>query len=453
MKTKVTLVYPNFRAYDDNSIFRFPPLGLGYIAAVLMKNGFSVDILDCTFMSQKYALKQIRDSNPKIIGIQSMFSMRDKAIEIARLLRKDCELLIAGGPLPTINPEAFLKDFDVVVLGEGEQTMLDLVRAFENGNNFFSVPGIIYVDQQSREIRRTSERIIIKNLDDVPFPARELFDNSSYKRYYMKKFGYSITTVMTSRGCPFTCDFCSRPVFGNGFRSRTATNIVDEIEKVLSMGYDRIWFADDCFTLNKRRLIEVCSEIMKRKMKVGWECLSRVDTLDSKLVKRMKQAGCLRIFFGIESGDDSILARMGKNITANNAEEAVRLCNTQGVKVGAFFILGYPGENEKTLLKTVKFASSLKLDYLSFTLPYPILGTPLYERLKGEIIADEKEVNQHVLKQKLLFKSGISASKLKFAIIKGMTHFYIQKYLDKRVRKQINSIVDLLTDTIYKLIH
>jgi len=418
-----------------------------------MKNGFSVDILDCTFMSQKYALKQIRDSNPKIIGIQSMFSMRDKAIEIARLLRKDCELLIAGGPLPTINPEAFLKDFDVVVLGEGEQTMLDLVRAFENGNNFFSVPGIIYVDQQSREIRRTSERIIIKNLDDVPFPARELFDNSSYKRYYMKKFGYSITTVMTSRGCPFTCDFCSRPVFGNGFRSRTATNIVDEIEKVLSMGYDRIWFADDCFTLNKRRLIEVCSEIMKRKMKVGWECLSRVDTLDSKLVKRMKQAGCLRIFFGIESGDDSILARMGKNITANNAEEAVRLCNTQGVKVGAFFILGYPGENEKTLLKTVKFASSLKLDYLSFTLPYPILGTPLYERLKGEIIADEKEVNQHVLKQKLLFKSGISASKLKFAIIKGMTHFYIQKYLDKRVRKQINSIVDLLTDTIYKLIH
>jgi len=449
----VTLVYPNFRAYDDNSIFRFPPLGLGYIAAVLMKNGFSVDILDCTFMSQKYALKQIRDSNPKIIGIQSMFSMKDKAIEIARLLRKDCELLIAGGPLPTINPEAFLKDFDVVVLGEGEQTMLDLVRAFENGNNFFSVPGIIYVDQQSREIRRTSERIIIKNLDDVPFPARELFDNSSYKRYYMKKFGYSITTVMTSRGCPFTCDFCSRPVFGNGFRSRTATNIVDEIEKVLSMGYDRIWFADDCFTLNKRRLIEVCSEIMKRKMKVGWECLSRVDTLDSKLVKRMKQAGCLRIFFGIESGDDSILARMGKNITANNAEEAVRLCNTQGVKVGAFFILGYPGENEKTLLKTVKFASSLKLDYLSFTLPYPILGTPLYERLKGEIIADEKEVNQHVLKQKLLFKSGISASKLKLAIIKGMTHFYIQKYLDKRVRKQINSIVDLLTDTIYKLIH
>jgi anaerobic magnesium-protoporphyrin IX monomethyl ester cyclase len=448
----VTLVYPYFSPSGDNSIFRFPPLGLGYIASFLMQHGFPVDVLDCTFMSQKDALKQVKDSNPKIIGIQSMFSMKDKTLEIARLLRKNCELLIAGGPLPTTNPEAFLKDFDVVILGEGEQTMLDLVRASEKGNDISSVPGIVYVDQKSREIKRTVQRKMIKDLDKVPFPARELFDNYSYKKYYLKKFGYTITTVMTSRGCPFTCDFCSRPVFGNEFRSRTATNIVDEIEKVISMGYDRVWFADDCFTLNRQRLIEVCAEITKRQVKVGWECLSRVDTLDSKLVKRMKQAGCLRIFFGIESGDDSILARMGKNITAKNAEEAVRLCNAQGVKVGAFFILGYPGENEETLLKTIKFASSLKLDYLSFTLPYPISGTPLHERLKGDVCADDKEVNQHVLKQKLLFRSGISDSKLKFAIIKGMTHFYIQKYLGKRTRKLTNSLVDQLTDIIYELI-
>lgn len=286
MKTTVTLVYPYFHPRRDNSIFRFPPLGLGYIAAYLKQHGFTVKIVDCTFISQKDALQQIKDSNPKIIGIQSMFSIRDKSLEMARFLRKNCELLVAGGPLPTTNPEAFLKDFDVVVNGEGEQTMLDIVKAFENGDDFSQVSGITYRDSKSGETRRTVGRDMFKNLDALPFPARELFDNSAYKKYYLKKFGYTITTVMTSRGCPYTCDFCSRPVFGDQFRSRTATNIVDEIEEVISLGYERVWVADDCFTLNRQRLIEVCNEIVNRQLKIKWECLSRVDTLDSKLVRR-----------------------------------------------------------------------------------------------------------------------------------------------------------------------
>jgi anaerobic magnesium-protoporphyrin IX monomethyl ester cyclase len=454
LRTTVTLVYPYFHPRSDNSIFRFPPLGLAYIAAYLKQAGFSVKIVDCTFASQKEALKQIRDSNPKIIGIQSMFSLREKSLEMARLLRKNCELLVAGGPLPTANSEEFLNDFDVIVNGEGEQTMLELVRAFEEGAGFAQVAGITYKDAKSGETRRTMERDAITNLDTLPFPSRQLFDNSAYKRYYVRKFGYTITTIMTSRGCPYRCDFCSRPVFGNEFRNRTAMNIVDEIEEVISLGYERLWFADDCFTLKKQRLIEVCDEIVNRGLKIGWECLSRVDTLDSELVRRMKKAGCLRIFFGIESGDDRMLAVMGKNITAKKAEMAVRLCNAQGVRVGAFFIIGYPGEDDKTLLNTIKFASSLQLDYLSFTLPFPIPGTPLYERLKGDIIADEYiESNQlQLLTQKLMFRSKLSESKLKFAIIKGMTPFYIQKYLGKRGRRLLGAPINLLTDEIYKFI-
>jgi anaerobic magnesium-protoporphyrin IX monomethyl ester cyclase len=453
LKTTVTLVYPYFHTRRDNSIFRFPPLGLGYIAAYLKQHGFSVKIVDCTFISQKEALRQIRNSNPKIIGIQSMFSLREKSLEMARLLRKNCELLVAGGPLPTTNSEVFLNDFDVVVNGEGEQTMLELVKAFEKGVDFSQVSGITYKDAKSGETRRTVKRATISNLDAVPFPSRALFDNSAYKRYYLRKFGYSITTIMTSRGCPYTCDFCSRPVFGKEFRNRTATNIVDEIEEVISLGYERVWFADDCFTLKRQRLIEVCDEIVNRKLKIGWECLSRVDTLDSELVRRMKQAGCLRIFFGIESGDDSILAIMGKNTTAKKAEEAVRLCNSEGVKVGAFFIIGYPGETEKTLLNTIKFASSLQLDYLSFTLPFPIPGTPLFERLKSDIITDEyTEPNQlPLLTQKLMFRSRLSEPKLKFAIVKGMTEFYIQKYLAKHMRRLIIPPFELFTDVVYKL--
>ena len=446
-------MYPYFRPSSDNSIFRFPPLGLGYIASVLKQNGFSVDIVDCTFLSQKEALKRIVASKPNIIGIQSMFSMKEKTLEMARLLRNECDLLVAGGALPTTNPEAFLKEFDVVVRGEGEQTMLELVDAFENDVDFASVSGIMYRDAKSGDMRHTCERDVVKNLDDLPFPFRDLFDNSEYKKYYLKKFGYRITTIMTSRGCPYTCDFCSRPVFGNEFRSRTASNIVDEIEEVISLGYERVWFADDCFTLNKQRLIEVCNEIAKRQLKIGWECLSRVDNIDSKLIRQMKRAGCLRIFFGIESGDDSILAIMGKNITAKKAKAAVRLCNAEGVKVGAFFILGYPGENDHTLLSTVKFASSLQLDYLSFTLPFPIPGTPLFERLKEDIITSEYNEPKQLLslRKKLLFRSRISETKLKFAIVKGMTHFYMQKYLGRRTRQMIVPPLELLTDVFYRL--
>jgi anaerobic magnesium-protoporphyrin IX monomethyl ester cyclase len=452
--TTVTLVYPYFRPWGDRSIFRFPPLGLGYIAAYLKNQGISVSIVDCTFLSQKEALKNIRDSNPKIIGVQSMYSMKEKSLELARLLRSHCELLVAGGALPTTDPEAFLQDFDVSVIGEGEKTMLELVKSILNGGKLSLVKGIAYRDRTTGQIKKTSSRGLNGDLDAFPHPSRELFDNNSYKKYYLQKFGYATTAIMTSRGCPFACDFCSRPVFGNEFRARSASNVVDEIEEVISLGHNRIWFGDDCFTLNRSRLIEICDEIIKRKLKIGWECLSRVDTLDSEIVEKMKQAGCLRMFFGIESGNDLILKIMKKQITIKQASEATQLCKKKGIKVGAFFILGYPGENEKTILETVKFASSLALDYLSFTLPYPIPGTPLFERLSGEMFSEEWEEpkNLQLIKHRLLFASQITYHKLRFAIIKGMVQFYIRKYLGERGYALIGKPFEAFTNTLYSKI-
>ncbi len=449
--TSVTLVYPYFHPRGDNSIFRFPPIGLGYIAARLKQNDVSVDLVDCTFLTQAEALERIRASKPRIIGIQSMFSMKAQSLELASLLRKDCEMMVAGGPLPTTNPKAFLGEFDVVVSGEGEQTMLDLVNATENGDDLSKVSGITYRDEDTGQIKHTPKRDLIADLDALPFPTREMFDNDSYKKYYKKKFGYTTTVVMTSRGCPYSCDFCSRPIFGNDFRIRTASNVADEVEKVHSLGYERVWFGDDCFTLNRQRLIEICNEFIRRRLRMGWECLSRVDALDSELVAKMKQAGCLRMFFGIESGNDSILRIMNKQITAKQAEDAVRLCRKGGIQAGAFFILGYPGENEKTISDTIRFASSLPLDYLSFTLPYPIPGTPLFERVKKEIFSEEWEEpkNFKLLKHKLVFSSHLSESKLQFAIIKGMVQFYIRKYLGNRGYMLAGTLFEALTDSVY----
>jgi anaerobic magnesium-protoporphyrin IX monomethyl ester cyclase len=452
--TNVTLVYPYFHPSGDNSIFRFPPIGLGYIAAYLKQNGISVNLVDCTFLTQEKALERIRASKPKIIGIQSMFSMKAQSLELAHLLKKDCEVLVAGGPLPTSNPEAFLREFDVAVNGEGEQTMLDLVNAIENGESLTKVRGISYRDKNTGQIGHTPKRDLIADLDTLPFPSREMFDNESYKNYYKKKFGYTTTAIMTSRGCPFACDFCSRPVFGNTLRTRTATNIADEIEEVSSLGYERVWFADDCFTLNPSRLREICQELDNRRLRIGWECLSRVDTLDPELIRKMRQAGCLRVFFGIESGNDSILHIMNKQITTKQAEETVRLCKKEGIQTGAFFILGYPGENEKTISNTIKFASSLPLDYLSFTLPYPIPGTPLFERVQKEMFSEEwaEPNNIRLLKHKLLFDSNLSEAKLQFAIVKGMVQFYIRKYMGNRGYTIGGTLFEALTDAIYRLI-
>jgi anaerobic magnesium-protoporphyrin IX monomethyl ester cyclase len=452
--TDVTLVYPYFHPRVDTSIFRFPPLGLGYMAAYLKQRGISVEVIDCTFIKQEDVLKKIIGSKPKIIGIQSMYSMREKSLELAQLLKDHCELLVTGGALPTTEPEEFLDHFDIAVIGEGEQTLFELVTRFMNGDDFSQVNGIIYREKDTGQIKRTPPRDLNTDLDVFPNPSRELFDNDSYKNYYSKKFGYTTTAVMTSRGCPFSCDFCSKPVFGSIFRAKTPSKVVDEVEEVISLGYSRIWFADDCFTLDRNRLIGICNEIINRGLKIGWECLSRVDTLDSETAEKMKRAGCVRMFFGIESGNDEVLAIMKKQITVKKAAEAVQLCKKKGIKTGAFFILGYPGDNEKTILETVKFASSLPLDYLSFTMPYPIPGTPLFERLYNELVTEEWEEpkNLQLVKHRLLFDSQVTEMKLKFAIVKGMIQFYLRKYTGEKGYWLMGTPIEKLTDVIYKLI-
>jgi len=451
---KVTLVYPFFKPFNDNSIFRFPPLGLGYIAASLRKHGIAVELVDCTFLTREEALAKAKRSKPQIIGFYSMFSMKKTTMELATLLRKDCELLIVGGPLPTLEPAGYLDVFDVAVLGEGEVAMAELVECQRKGIDFSGVSGIAY--KENGVTKFSSPRLNVEDLDSLPFPSRDLFDNEAYKRHYLKRFGYSISPLITSRGCPFSCDFCSRPVFGQSFRARSAGNVVDEVEEIVALGYDRVWFADDCFTLNRERLMEVCGELVKRKVGVSWECLSRVDTMDHESALKMRRAGCVRVFFGIESGTDEVLGLMQKQITVEQARKAVYNAKEAGLQVGAFFIIGYPGERDETILDTVRFASGLPLDYLSFTLPYPIPGTALFDRVKGNsvfVVEDwEEPKNWALIRHKLLCNSGFSETKLKFAIGKAHVQFYGKRYLGKKGYSMVGSPFERATDAAFKLL-
>ena len=238
---------------------------------------------------------------------------------------------------------------------KAKQTIQEIVKAYEAGLDFSSIKGLEYRDQGLTI--QTPKRDLQHDLDKIPFPARDLFPNQKYIDHWRKSWGYSATTVMTTRGCPFSCEFCSNAVFGVSYRERSSENVLIEIEQALALGYDRIHFADDVFTLNKRRLIQICEEILARGMEFKWECLGRVDSIDKATIEAMKRAGCERIFFGIESGDESILASMNKKISLDQARRAVEAAREIGLKTGAFFILCYPGETNETVLKTIRFAA------------------------------------------------------------------------------------------------
>ncbi|HTY76008.1 MAG TPA: radical SAM protein [Candidatus Nanoarchaeia archaeon] len=451
---KVVLVYPFFQPSRDNSIFRFPPLGLGYLASALQSHGVEVELVDCTFMTKHQMLDRITRSKPQIVGVYSMFSMKKTSLEIAMLLRGKCDLLVVGGPLPTLDPTDFLDAFDVVAIGEGEETLVDIVNCVETGESLSKVKGIVY--KEKGLIKYTSQRALVADLDSLGFPSRELFDNDAYQQYYLNRFGYSTTPLISSRGCPFSCDFCSRPVFGTSFRSRSPENIVAEAEEIATMGYERIWFADDCFTLKPQNVKRLSDLMLQRGVDIEWECLSRVDTLNVEVARSMKRAGCVRVFFGIESGNDGVLSIMNKHITTAQARHAVLAAKEAGLQVGAFFIVGYPGETDKTVLDTVRFASRLPLDYLSFTLPYPIPGTALHERVKdnGGVSVDdwEEPKNWSLIRHKLLYGSSFSETKLKFAIAKAQVQFRSRRFLGDGAYNVLGSPFEGLTDQTFKLL-
>lgn len=446
--TDIVLVYPYFYGETlDRSIFKFPPLGLGYLAASLIEAGYSVEILDGSFSSRSSVVDRIAKIKPSVAGFYCMMTMEEATLSLAREVKKNCGVVIAGGPYPSADPGLFLDVFDYVVKGEAERTLPELVAALaRDGSRPREIKGLAY--QENGRVCLTDPRDRIAGLDALHFPARGLFDNQGYKAYWNSNYDYSTTSMITTRGCPFSCGFCSKPVFGSRIYERSAGNVVDEIERISTMGYDRIWMADDCFTLNEKRTADICRGIVDRGIKIEWECLSRVDSLQPDVLDLMREAGCVRLFFGLESGDDEMLKVMRKSATFAEGRAAVELAGNHGLSAGGFFILGYPGETNKTLSATVNESSALPLDYLSYTVPYPLPGTDLYDKVKDRLrTAAWASPRRHTL----LYKSEFSVFKLKFAMAKGLTQRALRvkggkagKVLEVVFRRTTDVILSLL---------
>ncbi len=359
------------------------PLGLAYLAAVLEDAGCEVKVFDCPPLgiSHEELGKMLVKFSPNFVGITCMTMTYPSAVKAAMMV-KEClpETLVGvGGPHVTFYDEEALREcpsIDFVVRGEGEQTALEIVDCIRDGGKISKVHGITL--RKNGEIVRTLDRALIQDLDRLPYPAYHLFPMDKYRI-----FGKKIMPIITSRGCPFQCSFCvtSRMV-GKKFRARSPENVVNELEWLKNEhDADAFCFYDDTLTLDKNRIIKICNMIKERKIGVPWDCQTRVDQISLEILRGMVDAGCQLVSFGVESGSNKILSKIGKGTTVEQNKKAVMLAKKVGLLVAVSIIIGYPGETNETLKDTLKFLWEVKPDdaYLCFATPYP--GTELRRML------------------------------------------------------------------------
>lgn len=368
-----------------------PPLGLAYLAAVLGKNNFYVRVIDCTTdFSFRSLFKELFKERPDVVGLTATTPALESARFIAHRIKEliPASLLIIGGAHITALPYQTMEFdcFDIGVIGEAEETFLELLRHIQvkGLDGLDAIKGIVY--RQDGKVIATPRREFIKDLDSLPHPARHLLPPlSKYRPTPASYKKLPLGTIMTSRGCPFQCVFCDRAVFGNVYRQRTADSILAEIEEVVyRYGAREIRFFDDLFTWDKERTFKICKGLKKKKIKVPWTCLTAVGCITKDLLREMKSAGCWQILYGLESGDSRILKLLKKGNTIEQNIQAVRWAKEVGLSVRADFIVGTPGETMESLRKTLRFAIDMDLDYAHFNKFVPFPGTELYKSLSSK---------------------------------------------------------------------
>ncbi|MGD9261384.1 MAG: radical SAM protein [Desulfobacterales bacterium] len=359
---RILLINPYYPISETPS----PPLGLAYLAAALCEAGAEVQILDLVVYPYSRPMLQnlLNTFDPQIAGITSVTMTFDNAIEVLRDLKHiNPEILtVMGGPHVSFCASNTLADhpeLDIIVLGEGERTMVDLMQTAQNGAAWDQIKGIAY--RNGSDICQTAKRDLIPNLDTLPHPARQLLPLGRYRALGMP------ISMTTSRGCPFKCIFCvGRKMVGDKVRYRSAENVFKELKHLSRLDFHQINIADDLFTANKSHCMAVCDEIIKNDLKITWTSFARVDTVSYELLVKMKAAGCSAVSFGIESANAEILKTIKKSITREQVVNAVHMCNRAGITPYASFILGLPGETPDTIKETIDFGHQLKDLGLSF---------------------------------------------------------------------------------------
>jgi radical SAM superfamily enzyme YgiQ (UPF0313 family) len=369
----------------------YPPLGMLYITAVLKEAGHEVRIFDGTFRSPAEFRKDLAGSKPDLVGIYANVITREISLEMTREAHEQKLPVILGGPDPTGDAdEYFAAGAMAVVRGEGEHTMLDLANRFQEQGpelDLRAVPGLL-VGNGDKPIG-TEDRPRISDLDSLPFPDRTAIDLEQYMKAWKDRHGYSSLSLITSRGCPFNCTWCSKEIFGCLFRQRSPENVIEELELLKAQyGPDQLWFADDVLTLNKKWALKLTGAMADAGIDIPFECLSRVDRVDEEVVAGLERAGCFRLWYGAESGSDKIVENMRKDFTVDQVMESVKFSMDAGIEVGLFILIGYPGEKLADLVKTLKMIRKLAPHYCGSSVAFPIKGTQFYDDVRHLLAPD-----------------------------------------------------------------
>jgi len=363
-----------------------PPMGLLYIAACLASNGYTVSLWDnySAEMPHEDLTSQIALWQPDVVGISSMttnYQYAKKLVGDLRALLTNV-FLVMGGVHPTLMPAKCLiecQGLDAIVLGEGEQTMSKLVLAIEAGANWRHLQGIAYKGACGPVIGDFSSPV---NLVELPRPDWSLLDSSLYDWRGSTLNMEPVYTVMSSRGCPYRCSFCGKPPWQRVYRKRPVLDVIDEIEGLVKhQGAAAIYFREDNFTADRRFLGDFCLELLRRSSSVTWECETRVDTLDRRMVKLMFKAGCRGLWCGVESGSQKVLDGIGKGTTVEQSVHLYDVCHEIGIATGALFMIGLPGETEKDVWKSYELALRLSPQWCGFQAYVGIPGCTLYDRV------------------------------------------------------------------------
>jgi radical SAM superfamily enzyme YgiQ (UPF0313 family) len=366
----------------------YPPLGLLYVSSHLKAKGFDVEVFDTTFSSWEAFKHYAHQARPSLVGIYTNLMTKQTVLRLIDLFQELGSRVILGGPEPPYYAADYLKaGASVVVIGEGEVTLEELIPhlARHGMAGLETVSGIVFRNDDGQVVR-TPTRYQIRDLSGQPWPDRESIDLERYLSTWHTHHGVRSTSLITSRGCPYTCTWCSHSVFGETHRRRTVEDVADEIA-YLSERYrpDQLWYADDVFTINPRWTQRFAAELKRRNLRIPFECISRADRIDEGIAETLADMGCFRLWIGSESGSQRILDAMRRKTDVVDVQAKTHMLQERGIQVGMFIMLGYDGEDVSDIEATVAHLKRANPDLFLTTVAYPIKGTQYYEAVADRV--------------------------------------------------------------------
>ena len=391
----ILLAHGYFLALDaaEQRVMRpHPPLGILYLSSHLKGKGLRVGVFDGTFRTMADFEATLDRERPPLVGIAVNLMTKRNALAMIALAKQRGVRVVIGGPDPPHHAESYLKaGADVVVVGEGEQTLEELVPALlahrSLGEGGSKINGIVFRSADGTVVR-TPPRAQLTDLDRQPYPDREAIDLPAYLRAWRANHGVGTVSLITARGCPYTCTWCSRSVFGETHRRRSVGNVADEVEAIVDRYHpERLWYADDVFAIHRTWTIEYAKELEQRRIHLPFECISRAERIDDDVAAALASLGCFRVWIGSESGSQRILDAMKRKVSVEQVRDTAARLRRHGIEVGMFIMLGFDGEDLSDLQATVDHLKRTAPDVFLTTVSYPIKGTPYHDQVADRLVA------------------------------------------------------------------